>query len=575
MTPEQQNQVRQFVVDARNKGISDIDITKYMAQQGWLQQMKPETFGAYKPTATPGVSFSREAETAAVQGFQQPKEKEPGFIQGVSGIISERGENFAESLERQRLGQQTAVESGVQLAGQTVGAVFDIAFEGAKSILGLAPESVKEVVGTAGKAFLDTEIAQAGLQALQGGVEMYEGWKAENQRAAANLEAVLNIASIIPVGAGTKSGVSIASKTGKPLLKTGTAIEKSAIAKQAARTADEVADLISPPVKKTKLPKGKNLLDIEEGGIFQGRKFSTDNPLDREIIETVSQIPGIEKGNVLAKGQTMERYIASEAEKLVKLTKEKDVIFPKQELLARLNSVKEELAKTPLLTGDAGKSAERVVAEYSRRIQQADGKLSEVLKVRKDMDAWVRKFAGDKALSGEKANAMSIAVKELRDATNDYLISKSPVGSEIQNSLKRQSNTFRALDNVKPKALNEAGSKIERLINTVSEKLGVRSKIVQTLGLFTGVGVFGAMSAYAPVATGFFLGSAGLSGIYKAAVSPTVRKKIGTALKGIGKELDRLPTTNKTAVREGLEVLVGLGIISASEARLSDTIQEE
>jgi hypothetical protein len=560
MNQEKQRELQMFVQQSRAQGMPDTAIVKYMAERGWLQEAMPQQFGAVQQAQN---RFNPQAETQAFQSTGQ-EEKKPGFFQRVGERIGERGANFAGSMERQQAGQQTPMESGFQLAGQTIGAGFDIAFEGVKSILGLAPETLKNAVGEAGQKFLETAPAQAGLNALAQGVEVYQGWKEENPRDAANLEALGNIVSVVPLSRGGQAGVSLASKTGQPIARTGAQMTEKAGVQQAAKLTNDLAELISPPISGSKLPAGKKLTDIQEGGVFATRKFSTESPFDQDVLRTVSQIPGIEKGNILQKGQTMERYIASEAENLVRLSKDRDVIFPKQELISRLKTVQTELAKTPLLTGDAGKSANRVLAKYVDEISKADGKLSEVLRVRKEMDKWIENFAGKKALSGEKANAMTIAVKELRDATNDFLITKSPVGSQIQESLKRQSNTFRALDNVTPKAIKEAGSSVERFSQTLQSKMKTRTQVLGALALLTATGTFQAMSIFAPVATGI-LGASALAGAYKMAVSPAVRLKIGKQLKGVGKLIDELPKTDRSSFIEGLETLAAMGIISTKE----------
>ena len=66
----------------------------------------------------------------------------------------------------------------------------------------------------AGRTVLSSEIGQRGIQAALEGVEKYNEWKIENPRDAANLEATVNIAGILPVG----KGVQLA---GKPILKAG------------------------------------------------------------------------------------------------------------------------------------------------------------------------------------------------------------------------------------------------------------------------------------------------------------------------------------------------------------------
>jgi hypothetical protein len=549
--------IANFIQQQRKKGRPDSEIHNFLQQQGVLMPSQSQA-----RSEQPGI-FSR-AKTAITEAFTQ------------------RGEGVGEGLQRQRAGEQTPFETGFQLAGQTAGFGFDVIGAGIVGLARMAPEQVKDIVGAGGQAFLQTSAAQAGIAALGEGVEAYQSWKEDNPRAAANLEAFGNIASAVPVGTSARATVGLTGRAGVPTTRAGQRLTRSADVAEAARRTERVTDIISPQIRKTKLPQGRALRDIQEGGITTQRRFAMESPIDQAVIKTVSEIPpqrisvgGVEtvarvdRGSILSRGQAMESYIETQARNLEQLTKAQDVIFPKRELIAQLNNTADVLRKSPLLTGDAGKTADRVIKEYVRRINAADGKLSEVLKIRKDMDSWVKKFAGERAFSGERANALSLAVKELRNTTNEYLISRSPVGSQIRTSLERQFHTFKAIDNVTPKALAEAGSKVERLINTIAEKTGIRSKIVQGLALFTGVGTFGAMTAYAPVATAYFAATFGLGGLYKAAVAPTTRRQLGNLLSGIGEAAKRLPATDQSIVREGLNTLVGLGVITAKEAGLS------
>ena len=575
--------VKGFIQAARSQGYSDSVIRSHLEQRG-VTQAQPTA----QPTQTGFAATTPQFQTGIEPEIQEQKTT---FRDRARETFERRGDIALESMEA----PGGIFRKGVRFAGQTAAAGFDILglglgaavrgggkvldiatapSRGAAKVVGVDVPKPTEAIKSAGLSILRSPVGQKGLEALEGGVEKYQAWKEENPGAAADLEAVVNIAFVMPVGTGVRAAAGSTQRAAAPVIRTGERLTKSAVAAEKTATTGAVANLVSPVLKKTKLPEGRTLRDIKEGGIVAQRQFAMESTIDKAVIKTVSGIPGIQKGSVLQKGQTMERYIETQAKALTRLTKTKDVIFPKKELIAKLNSTAAELAKTPLLTGDAGRSAKRVIDEYVRRINASKGKLSEVLKIRKDMDSWVRKFAGDKVLSGEKANAMGLAVRQLRNTTNEYLISRSPVGSQIQKSLRRQHHTFKALDNVQVKALKEAGSRLERGLDVLGSALGTRSRVVQGLALASGIGTFGAMTVFAPVASVGIGGAVAMRTLYRAAVSPSARRQLGEMLKGVGAAVSKLPTSERTVGKDLVELLIGMGVITSREAYLPYEIDE-
>jgi hypothetical protein len=157
--------------------------------------------------------------------FQAPPKK-PGFLKKVATAATERFSNAGDVLNRASkstsITDQNPLETGLQLAGQVAGFAGDVIGAGVSSA---TPEVVKQ------KALdvLKTPLGQKGLEALQGGVESYTAWATQNPRAAANLESVVNIASILPAYKGASAVATTALDTSK------------AVAKNTARLADNVA----------------------------------------------------------------------------------------------------------------------------------------------------------------------------------------------------------------------------------------------------------------------------------------------------------------------------------------------
>jgi hypothetical protein len=126
----------------------------------------------------------------------------PSFIQSVKTNIAKRGENVFKQSER----NQSAGSDVLQFLGQGAGLVGDIAAEGVKKVGEVTgvTDFAKEKLKPVAVEILNTEIGKAGIEAIKGGVDMYNQWKEANPEAAANLEAVVNIGTILPVGKFTK-----------------------------------------------------------------------------------------------------------------------------------------------------------------------------------------------------------------------------------------------------------------------------------------------------------------------------------------------------------------------------------
>lgn len=111
--------------------------------------------------------------------------------------------------------------AGIRAGGQLIGGIGDIIAEGAKkAFTSFVPEQSQETLKSIGTSIGQLMAASSesltpeglatktGIQALQGGFEFYQSFKAQNPEIATDIESVLNIASAFPV-----------SKIGGPVIK--------------------------------------------------------------------------------------------------------------------------------------------------------------------------------------------------------------------------------------------------------------------------------------------------------------------------------------------------------------------
>jgi hypothetical protein len=157
---------------------------------------------------------------------------------------------------------------------------------------------------------------------------------------------------------------------------------------------------------------------------------------------------------------------------------------------------------------------------------------ADVLEARKELDNLIKIKFGQSALSPDvRAKIQNEVASKMRSALNETVINTSPIGKEVRDSLARQSSLYDITENISTKAADEFGGLPQRFLGDTST--GVRVKrLAQGVGATALVGG-AAMAGLLPEAAVV----AGLYGAGKAAVSPTVRKAVGTGLNVAGKTL--------------------------------------
>lgn len=126
------------------------------------------------------------------------------FLENVKTDLAQRGENVFKQSER----NQSVGSDVLQFLGQGAGFVGDIATEGIKKVGEVT--GVTEAIKPVAIDLLNTSVGKAGLEAIKGGAEVYNSWKESNPEVAANLESIINIGSILPIGkAGQMAGKTV------------------------------------------------------------------------------------------------------------------------------------------------------------------------------------------------------------------------------------------------------------------------------------------------------------------------------------------------------------------------------
>lgn len=171
-------------------------------------------------------SFLRDLEEAA--GVKKSSQPQEGFFSRLGGDLKKRGQSLAETWKQTGEGKINPLETGIQTVGTFAGGIGDVVGQSlvsaGRKAASYIPESIKEPVKNVGQKALQSPVGQAGLDVLKKGVDSYTEWAQNNPRAAKDLESIVNIASLFPVGKGAQAGQKLTSgalqQTGRLATKT-------------------------------------------------------------------------------------------------------------------------------------------------------------------------------------------------------------------------------------------------------------------------------------------------------------------------------------------------------------------
>lgn len=484
----------------------------------------------------PGFVLDQASQSASnlPEGFVLDRPEEPekpraeqGFLERVREDLTQREERVQEI----RQFEQTPVERGLQEAGQTAGAIFDVGGEAlvsvGRGISAITPDfiedPIRDISSDIGAGIVESDIGQLGLQALQEGTEAYQAFKEKYPRAARNLEATVNVGLLVaPVKTpkAAKSGVTPVGKAGERLTAAGK--------RQAAtRKKEFVDDLVLP--KQTPTIRAEQAARTTEEGLLR-RKTVALTPQQESMAAAVNNL-GVEPTKTLQGNYNIiSNAVNKEAKSLKRRLNKNDISFPRREFDTRLDAAVARLSENPLITGDAEKTALKIVEKMKQITRDQKSSASGLLEARKKLDSWMRSQKGKTVFDPDRESAISIALREIRNETNDFIDSKATKVA-VKKSLKKQSDLLNALDNIAPKTALEANNSLSRLWQKTTSILPLRGEFNQTLAALFGLGGLGASAVFAPFFTKtLFLGLGGWQ-IGKAVTSPQTKKALGALLK--------------------------------------------
>ena len=485
--------------------------------------------------------------------YDKPVQKTGGLISDIKQANDTRAMNVANVVDsKQNIGSKV-----LQVAGQAAGFATDIAGAGIKAgVKAITPDPIEQGAKKLGLEILQSSLGRKALTAIGQGVEKYQEFKNQYPETAKNIESVVNIASLLPVGGGAKAGIGAELKTGTNILeKSAGVLKKSAIATTEADKNSFVRDLVSPIA--TKAVKEAQVARTTETGIGIFKK-SVVKPTAQELSAekaVLKAVPEIAANKTYQQNYNLIKSAnTQEAVRLEQTIKENNFIIPKKEIKSRLLEAGKNLKESPTITGDAEKTANKLLAKANQLVDQNDGTGSGILKARKEYDAWVQSQRPN-AFDAKAENAFTLANREIRQSFNTILDEKAP-NLKVKDSLKSQSALYTAMENVVPKAAQEANSAFGRLLQSASKVLGTKNKVVQGIAAGVGIGGLGAAATFAPAAAVAGIGGFAIYRAGKLVLSPTAKKGMASLLL----ELNRvIPTITDQAVKR--QLLLEMGVV--------------
>ncbi len=456
------------------------------------------------------------------------KSNQSAFSKAYDPMVAQRVKSLQTISDANTSGQQGFLESAYQTGGELLGSASD---PFAAALQAYSPNIIKKPLNAIGnfigKGVQDVANKISDIPAVQQYAQTPESKNLERDIKAFNQYLVL----LAPNAKGS-SGL-----LGKLSSKFGDIAEESGKKTLSTLRGKFIRDLTRPEqTNKIKLMEVPRTTEIGRGPF----KKSIIEPSFKEakIAKEVLNIPNVGRHNTFQRNyNVISAFNKQEAKKLVTLINKNDFIYPRQELISRLNETRSVLSENPLLVGDAGKTASKMVDKVEQMVNEVPAKGSNLLEIRKNYDNWIQSQKGQNIFDPKNENALSIANREIRRTINDFLDEKATKVS-LKDSLRKQSNLYGALENIAPKAAKEADSAIGRLFQKSLKIMRLKNLTVEQMGTLIGVAGFGSAALFAPAVAAVGIPSFLTIMAGKLILKPELRITIGKLFKMVGKSLN-------------------------------------
>lgn len=247
-------------------------------------------------------------------------------------------------------------------------------------------------------------------------------------------------------------------KVGEVVLPGGAGANLAMKARAASRLFDDALEVVAPKLTAKNIKAGLKQGRGEVQGFFREVGMTPDQATER----AARAVQGIVKRGATAaeNSNAVLKAIGDTATELVTKLKTQEVnpILTPGELKGLMTRATNAIGEDPTMVGNAGESAARIFKKFTSFLPKGrDIDAADLLDARKKLDAWMKSIKGDKAFDPATENALSIALRSIRQEANDLIARKAP-DVAVKELLAKQSAMYDALENIAAKGIKEVGT---------------------------------------------------------------------------------------------------------------------
>ncbi len=415
-----------------------------------------------------------------------------------------------------KVGFGLLVDIGEEVVTTIAGGAFDV-LQGIDRATSTGEERTRRgaALGQEFEKIAGTDIVQAATRAAGQGVEAYQEWANDNARAARLVDGIANVGLVLAPVKGRPPSPTLAGRAAEAL---GASTEK----KVAGRRSDFVTDLVRPRGSK-KVREEEALRTTDPQGLL-GRQTVTPSSGEQAMATAVNEVAAVKSGNTVTQNlNAIDQAVSVENKAIMGQLEKSAVEIPRETISKSMDDVLVGLRENPLLVGDAAKTGMKTTAKARHFLGQNPNTPAGVEKSRQQFDAWLKRQR-PKIFDTATDNALSIAKRDTRDAMN-ALVDASVPDIAVSASRLKQTNLLRALDNIGPKAADEAATNLGRLQQNIVKVLGLKRNVIENIPQIAVALAATGTSFVAPTAALAGVGAtAAVVGGAKALTSVTARK---------------------------------------------------
>ena len=451
------------------------------------------------------------------------------FIENVSKDYQESVRQSSEAFERMGKGEQTKLETALQVTGDTANLIGDAIGETVVQIGGstldgisvLTPDFIEEPVKQAAKEsfewVMDTPAAQAGLEAVYEGFDKWNEFEEANPRAAENIKSVAEIATVF---APTKGG-----KVSTTRENVGKVLEEAGKAK---RIAGIKADVAKPGGKAL----GADIRYLDSFSDTKKKGYLDRTRSDNKIIYSNEQLainetqalrgynPKANNPHQLNQNFHLldKSLIEAKAARDLLLEKSTSVIKPSEVYGRTATSVDDLLRNSPDPEA-LGKAVNGAYAEMERLLDMHGTTPKGLDLVRQDLNTWMNKHA---PAGADPSHPVKASVGALRSEIKNVIDGSVPGYKKAQDKV---TGLTHAKKNLGDKLALDAGNKLLGYLDSALASVGLSRDMAFMLSA-VGVGSYASMALPILLAGGAGVTAFRTGKLIHSGVQPGAMKKL-------------------------------------------------